>query len=188
MGISKNSEGCGLEAAVTGLREALGEDPRIEGFQGRTGPRDLLFSERVVSWIGRLTASPGDFLLLAAWGHTLKRWEIPRESYPMTTVGYHQWRNAQSALSADETEKILREKGCDAETVRKVRDLILKTHFPGDPDSQLLEDGDCLAFLELKLESYRRQWEGEGKMDRILKGTLAKMSPQAREIAGKLIS
>lgn len=171
-----------LDRAVRRIAEGLREDPRKEDVGGVVGPRDFLFTERVAAWIKRLNPNPSEALILGAWGHTLYRWRLPRETSPMTTVGYHKWRNAQSALSAEEVQKILKEEGYDETTQRRVRELILKTNFPQDPDSQVLEDADCLAFLELKFANYLGEWD-EVKTIRILKGTLEKMTPKAKELA-----
>jgi hypothetical protein len=123
---------------------------------------------------------------LAAWGHVLYRWRLPRESEPKTTAGYHKWRRAQSRISADEVETIVTGEGLGSETAAAVRALILKTNFPADPDARVLEDADCLAFLELKLEDYLPEWD-EPKLLRILKGTWEKMTPEARTIAAGLL-
>jgi hypothetical protein len=171
-----------VATAIEKIKNGLKEDPRIEDVGGTQGPRDLLFTERVAEWVGRLTPSPDDALLLAAWGHVLYRWRLPRESQPKTTAGYHKWRRAQSRLSADEVESILKKEGVSADVVAAVRALLLKTNFPADPNSQILEDADCLAFLELKLENYLPEWQGD-KLVRILKGTWEKMSPRAQQIA-----
>jgi hypothetical protein len=172
-----------LETAVARMTEGLKEDPRHERVGGEEGPRDLLFTQRVVEWVGRLSPQPSEALLLAAWGHVLDRWKLPRDSHPKTTAGYHKWRRALDAISADATWEILREEGIGEDTGARVRDLILKKNFPTDPESQILEDADCLAFLELKLDSYLSEWD-EAKTIRILKGTLEKMSPKAKELAG----
>lgn len=175
----------GVEASIRKIADGLQQDPRIEKIEkagGKEGPREFLFTQRVVAWIGRLALQPSDALLLAAWGHVFHRWNLPRETYPKTTAGYHKWRRAQAVLSADETEKILRQEGVAEETVRKVRDLILKTNFPQDAESQHLEDADCLAFLELKFDQYISEWD-EDKTIRILKGTLEKMSAAAQRQA-----
>ncbi|HSA59402.1 MAG TPA: DUF4202 domain-containing protein [bacterium] len=175
--------------SIARIEARLSEDPRLEKTSSEEGPRDLLFVRRVVSWVGRLSPSPSESLLLAAWGHVLDRWTLPRDSqpqkYPMTTAGYHKWRKALNLISADATSKILSEEGVDEKAISRVRDLILKKNFPSDPDSQSLEDADCLAFLELKLEGYLEEWD-EAKTVRILRGTLEKMTPRAREMAARI--
>lgn len=172
--------------SIARIEAGLAEDPRRDRAGPDEGPRDLLFTRCVASWVKRLAENPSESLLLAAWGHVLDRWTLPRNShpqkYPMTTAGYHKWRKALDLISADATEKILRGEGVAEETVARVRELILKKKFPSDPDSQILEDADCLAFLELKLEGYLEAWD-EAKTVRILRGTLEKMTPRAREMA-----
>lgn len=164
------------------LQEELKKDLRHEKVLGVDGPRDFLFTKRVVDWILKLDPQASQILVLSAWGHILNRWKLTRYNYPMTTAGYHKWRKAQSRLSADDVEKILRGVGSPDETIRRVRELILKTTFPQDLESRLLEDALCLAFLEIKFESYIPEWDEE-KYIRILKGTLKKMTPKAQELA-----
>lgn len=167
-----------FKETITQFQKILQQDPRIE----KQGPRDFIFTQKVVDWISKLTPSPSETLLLAAWGHVLYRWNIPRDTHPMTTGGYHKWRRELTVLSADETEKVLRNSGYGDEVIQKVKDLILKKNFPQDPDSQVLEDADCLAFLELKFDEYIPEWD-EVKYVRILKGTLEKMTKKAQELA-----
>lgn len=172
-----------LQEAIARLESCLQEDPREAVIAGVRGPRDFLFTRRCLDWIQKLTPSPGEDLLVATWGHVLYRWQIARDGYPKTPDGYHNWRGAQSRLAAVEVEKILRGIRYDESAIAHVRELILKTTFPKDPDSRILEDATCLVFLETKLEDYRAEWEQEGKMVRILKGTWRKMTPRARELA-----
>lgn len=49
----------------------------------------------------------------------------------------------------------------------------------------MLEDADCLVFLETKLTDYLDEWEEE-KTIHILQRTLKKMTPQARTNALQL--
>jgi hypothetical protein len=163
-----------VSRSIVRIEAGLAEDPR----RGR----DLLFTRRVISWVMRLAERPSDELVLAAWGHVLDRWKLPRESHPKTTAGYHKWRKAIDVLSVEATSKILNEEGIDDATVARVCDLILKKNFPADREARILEDADCLAFLELKFESYLDEWDEE-KTVRILRGTLEKMTPRAQQLA-----
>lgn len=169
--------------SVARLQEGLREDPRRVVFQGSEGPKEFLFSQRVVDWIYRLQKEPSPALLLAAWGHVFKRWAIPRDTYPKTTSGYHQWRRAQAQMSADEAGRIAAEAGVSEDMIKTAKDVMLKKNFPSDPDTQTFEDADCLAFLEMKLMDYLEEWERDQKIARILQGTLEKMSPKAKELA-----
>lgn len=174
-----------VERSIARIEAGLAQDPRVERVGDEDGPRELLFTRRMVAWIKKLSPQPSDALLLAAWGHVLDRWTLPRDSHPKTTSGYHKWRRALDVISADAVTKILREENIGEEIVERTRGLILKKNFPADPESQILEDADCLAFLELKFENYVDEWD-EAKTIRILRGTLEKMTPRAQEMASQI--
>lgn len=165
--------------AIDKIDAANMEDPRTELADGEPRPREFLFAQRVYEWVRKLVAEPSEELLLAARAHTLRRWLIPRDKYPKTTIGYHQWRDALAQFHADEAEVILREVGYSDETVQKVRAFITKKNWPDDNEACSLEDADCLVFLETKLRDYVDTWE-ESKALRILQGTLRKMTPVGR--------
>jgi hypothetical protein len=162
-----------------------GQDPRMRTLNGASHPRELIFAQRVSHWIAQLSPDASEAVRLAARSHTLRRWDIPRTQYPMDTAGYHEWRATTAAHSARSAAVVLRHFGYSDEMVRRVRQLIRRELFPHDPDAQLLEDADCLAFLELKLVDYLDRWDEE-KVARILHGTWAKMSQGARSLAAGL--
>ena len=171
--------------AVERIDAANQEDPRIEIVDGQPQPRELLFGQRVYEWVRRLVADPSAELLLAARAHTLRRWLIPRDRYPKTTVGYHQWRDALAQFHADEAESILRAVGYSDEKIQKIKAFITKKNWPEDNEARVLEDADCLVFLETKLRDYMDTWE-ERKALRILQRTLRKMTPDGRTRALQL--
>jgi hypothetical protein len=171
--------------AIRRIDDANRLDPRTDVVEGAPYPRELHFAERVYTWVERLDARPSEPLRLAARAHTLRRWEIPRDRYPRTNPGYHAWRDALAEFHAEEAAKILRNVGYDEDLIEEVRVLITREQWPQNSDACTLEDADCLAFLELKLETYLDQWD-EQKAVRILRRTLRKMSPTARELAHRL--
>ncbi len=171
--------------AIKKIDAANQEDPRSELVDGRPQPRELLFAQRVYRWVEQLAEDPSEELLLAARAHTLRRWMIPRDRYPMTTVGYHQWRNALAQFHADEAETILHAVGYPAEQIQSIRDFITKKNWPENKEACVLEDADCLVFLETKLADYIDAWE-DSKTLRILRRTIRKMTPEGRTRAFQL--
>ncbi|MCH8969694.1 MAG: DUF4202 domain-containing protein [Planctomycetes bacterium] len=171
--------------AIKKIDAANQEDPRSEMVDGRPQPRELLFAQRVYQWVEQLAEDPSEELLLAARAHTLRRWMIPRDRYPMTTVGYHQWRNALAQFHADEAETILHAAGYPAEQIQSIRDFITKKNWPENKEACVLEDADCLVFLETKLSDYIDDWQ-DTKTLRILQRTIRKMTPEARTRAFQL--
>ena len=174
-----------LAEAIKRIDAANKEDPRTEFVDGQPEAREFLFAQRVYEWVRKLVDDPSEELLLAARAHTLRRWLVPRERYPKTTVGYHQWRDALTQFHAKEAEEILREVGYAADAIRWVKAFITKENWPTEPDACALEDADCLVFLETKLQNYVDEWEEE-KTLRVLQRTLRKMTPDAREHALRL--
>ena len=59
------------------------DDPRTELVDGKPQSRELLFAQRVYEWVRKLVDHPSEELLLAARAHTLRRWLIPRDRYPI---------------------------------------------------------------------------------------------------------
>lgn len=171
--------------AIEKIDAANREDPRTEIVDGQSQPRELLFAQRVYKWVEQLATDPSDELLLAARAHTLHRWMIPRDRYPMTTPGYHQWRDALARFHADEAETILRAVGYPDDKILKIKAFITKKNWPEDKEARVLEDADCLVFLETKLQDYMDAWE-ESKAVRILQGTFGKMTPDGRARALQL--
>ncbi len=165
--------------AIKRIDAANKDDPRTELVDGKPQPREFLFAQRVYEWVGKLIDDPSEELLLAARAHTLRRWLIPRDRYPKTTVGYHQWRDALAEFHADEAESILRAVGYADEKIQKIRAFITKKNWPEDNEACALEDADCLVFLETKLRDYIDTWE-ESKALRILQRTFRKMTPEGR--------
>lgn len=171
--------------AIEAIDAANRDDPRTELVDGQQQPRELLFAQRVYAWVCDLVHEPSEELLLAARAHTLRRWHIPRDQYPKTTVGYHQWRNALAQFHAKEAESILRAVGYADKQVEKISALITKKNWPEDSEACALEDADCLVFLETKLANYMDDWEKD-KALHILERTLRKMTPEARARANQI--
>ncbi len=171
--------------AIKKIDAANQEDPRSETVDGRPQPRELLFAQRVYRWVEQLAENPSEELLLAARAHTLRRWMIPRDKYPKTTAGYHQWRSALAQFHAHEAESILRAVGYSDEMILKINAFITKKNWPDDKEACALEDADCLVFLETKLADYMDEWE-ESKAMRILRRTFRKMTPTGRKRVSEL--
>src|SRR5262245_8174066 len=123
-----------FDEAIRRFDAANSEDPRVEVVAGVRQPRELLFATRVFDWVQRLVAQPSEALLLAARGHTLRRWAIPREQYPRDNIGYHEWRDALAKFHAEEAGRILQEVGYPEVTTARVKVLIRRELWPRDSD------------------------------------------------------
>jgi hypothetical protein len=176
-----------FHAALARFDEAHAGDPNRETFDGREIPRELLYAQRMSTWLERLTADdpPSEALRLAARCQHLCRWKIDRRDYPMNRQGYLAWRRACQQMHAELATEILRQVGYDEETIARVGDLLQKKRLKLDPESQLLEDVVCLVFLESYLAPFSAQ-QDEERLVNILRRTWKKMSPRGQRAALEL--
>lgn len=174
-----------FEAALRRFDDENARDPRTETAGGSVQPRELLYARRLNSWVLRLCPNASEALRLAARCQHLCRWEIPRKTYPMTRLGYLQWRTALKHLHAQKTGDILRELGYAEDIIQRVQDLNLKKNFPGDPEARVLEDALCLVFLEYQFADLAAKTV-EDKTVNALQKSWQKMTPAAQAEALKL--
>jgi hypothetical protein len=174
-----------FETALRRFEEENSHDPNIETVNGISHPRELLYAQRLTDWVLRLCPAASEGLRLAARCQHICRWEIPRQSYPMTRAGYLQWRAALKKFHAQKAGDILRETGYPEDVIRRVQDLNLKKHFPDDPETRVLEDALCLVFLEFQFADLAAK-TAENKTINALQKSWAKMSEVGRAEALKL--
>src|SRR5258706_15797689 len=144
--------------------------------------KELVYARRMSAWLQRLEPAASESLRLAVRCQHLRRWEIRRGDYPAGAGGYLQWRSAESAAHARLAGEILAANGYEAAMVQRVQSLIRKEKLKQDPETQLLEDATCLAFLELQFAEFAAKHD-EAKLLRILRKTWTKMSRKGREAA-----
>ena len=145
-------------------------------------PGELLYSRRMSAWLDRLEPTASEPLKLAIRAQHLRRWEIPRETFPKTRAGYLQWRTKLGAYHAEKAGEILRECGYDEVTISRVQSLLRKEGIKSDPETQLLEDVICVVFLENYFADFAPQHDEE-KVVNILRKTWRKMSERGRQAA-----
>jgi Domain of unknown function (DUF4202) len=172
-------------AALCRFDEENSRDPNRESVNGISHPRELLYAQRLTSWVIRFAPNASEALRLAARCQHICRWESPRENYPMTRAGYLKWRADLKKFHAEKSGGILREVGCDEETIRRVQDLNLKKNFPADAEARTLEDGLCLVFLEFQFAALAAKSDDD-KMINALRKSWGKMTEAARGEALKL--
>ncbi|KAF4767832.1 hypothetical protein HAV15_002838 [Penicillium sp. str.  len=143
--------------------------------------------KKMTSYLSTLNPSAPELLRLAIRAQHLRRWEVPRDSYPATKIGYHSWRAGLQRRQAALVEQICVESGYSAEEAARVGALVRKADLKqGDPDTQTLEDVACLVFLDDQFDKFEAELADEEKMVDILRKTWGKMSERGREEALKI--
>ncbi len=148
-------------------------------------PAELVYADRMETWVARLVPAAPPLLRLAARCQHLERWQVPRSSQPADRAGYHAWRSGLYRRQADRARELLVAAGVPAPEADEVATWVSKTGLARNAGTQALEDAACLTFLEHEIADFaasHAHYERE-KFLRILQRTWRKMSPPAREAA-----
>jgi hypothetical protein len=162
-----------MERAIERIDTANAEDPH---------GKELVYARRMSAWLGRIEPGASEALRLAVRAQHLRRWAIPRGSYPMDRIGYLSWRTALYRFHAEEVAKLLREVGYEEPVVQRVATLVRKEKIKGDDEAQTLEDVACLVFLDNYFADFAAAHDEE-KVINILRRTWRKMSERGRATA-----
>jgi hypothetical protein len=167
-----------FERAIAAIDAANAEDPN---------DKELRHSELATTWVRRLRPDAGEALLLAVRAHHIRRWVIPRTSYPEGRAGYLRWRRDLQKSHAADVAVILSGEGYDDATIGRVQDIVRKRNLAHDPEVQTFEDALCLVFVEDQLAEFSTRVD-EDKLADIVEKTLEKMSPEGRRLVNELLS
>src|SRR5215471_888775 len=174
-----------FKAALLRFDEENSRDPNTIVSGGVDRPRELVYSGWLTDWVLRLCPCASEELRLAAHCQHLCRWMVSRNSYPMTRGGYLRWREDLKKFHAQKAAEILHEVGYGNEIIARVKKLNLKTDFPRDSETRVLEDALCLVFLERQFADLASK-TSDDKMINAVQKTWRKMTPLAHEFAAKL--
>jgi hypothetical protein len=174
-----------LERALQLIDGANRGDPDWEMVEGQGVPKALLYGWRMTEWLHRLDPEPSEALQLAARGQHIRRWEIPRGSYPPTREGYLSWRTKLYRFHAEQIGNILNEVGYDEPTIEHVARIVAKRGLKQDQDVQRIEDVACLVFLSHDFAQFATAHPREKLID-IVRKTWRKMSEIGRAEALRL--
>ncbi len=172
-------------AAIRQFDAANAQDPNAEFVNGQPQPRELVYAQWLTDWVLKLAPDASEALRLAARCQHLRRWEIPRDSYPMDKPGYLRWRADLKKFHAEKSAEMLRAVGYDDAMVQRVQELNLKKNHPNDPEVCVLEDALCLVFLERQFAALAAKTD-DAKMINALKKSWQKMTPAAHAAALQL--
>ena len=172
--------------AIALFDAANGEDPNQD--QGR--PKELLYAERMTEMLQRFRPDASEAVQLAVRAQHIRRWTVPRSSYPMTKEGYYAWRTGLYKIHADTAGELMRQAGYDDAMIEQVKKAVGKRALKVNPDTQLLEDTADLVFIEhymLAFAAGKPDYDEEKWLE-IIRKTWKKMSDAAHAFAlsGKL--
>lgn len=151
-------------------------------------PAELVYAERMESWVTRVAVEPTPLLRIAARCQHLERWLVPRASFPDGKAGYLAWRKSLYTKQAERARSLLFAAGVSSDEAGEAATWVAKSGLKTNPGTQALEDAACLVFLENEIASFAAQhveYPREKFVD-IIRKTWRKMSPRAQEFARTL--
>lgn len=179
-----------FDRAIAAIDAANAADPHTIVVRGAVRPKELAHAELMTEWVRRLDPDATEAQLLAARAHHLRRWTVPRSTFPDGRAGYLRWRLALRAQHAADVAELLDAVGYDEATVARVRAIVEKDGLrpdgrTADPAIQVHEDALCLVFLETQLTATAEQL-GDDKIVEVIRKTARKMSPAGLAMVAEL--
>jgi hypothetical protein len=167
-----------FERAIELIDAANEDDPNQFGDE----PLALAQGRLAHGWAAHLDHDASEALILAARAHHLRRWIVPRSSYPDGRPGYLQWRRDQKERNAVELTELLVTAGVESDITDRAAEIVLKKGLGQDPEVQTYEDAVCLTFIETQFAPTADRLD-EDRMVEVVAKTLAKMSEAGRAAA-----
>lgn len=165
---------------------ANADDPTTEIVDGVALPYARLYGERMTARLARLVPDASDLLKIAARAQHIRRFDVPRASYPMDKPGYHAWRNALKIRHAELAAEIMRRVGWSEAEIERVGQLVRKERIKRDPEAQAIEDCAALVFLEFEYVGFGAKYDDDKIVDIVAK-TWVKMSDAGHAQALELL-
>lgn len=182
--MSDSSDRDRFSQALAAIDAANADDPFTLFVDGNALPKEQTHAEMMSRWVRELSPAASEELLLAARAHHIRRWMIPRSTFPAGRSAYLRWRRALHSVHAELTAAILEECGYPRSSVERVAALVAKADLlqAGDPDAQTLEDALSLVFFDTQLEPLLDDLD-DRQLRRALGRTWRKMSPSGQAAA-----
>jgi hypothetical protein len=175
-----------LEQTYAAIDAANADDPVKVTIDGVERPYAQVYGERMTARLAKLVPDASDLLKLAARAQHIRRFDIPRSSYPMDKVGYYAWRNALKARHGELLAEIMRAAGWSEADVERAGQMVRKERIKRDPEAQAVEDCASLVFLEFEYADFGAKYADDKVVDIVAK-TWAKMSDAGHAQALELV-
>ena len=112
--------------AIEEFDRANADDPNFERVSGTLQAKELVYSQRMTATLDEFEPTAPEVVRLAARCQHIRRWTVPRSTYPEGRDGYRRWRSDLAQFHAETAADILTRVGYDADTVQRVQVLLRK--------------------------------------------------------------
>ena len=172
-------------AVIDAIDAVNAEDPRRIDVGGKPQPFETVYADRMTETLARLYPDASELLRIAARAQHIRRWQIPRDTYPRTREGYEKWRRGMRQLHAELVGGIMGKNGYSAEDIALVGTFLRKESLKRDADSQALENVVDVVFLGYYWDDFVTKFSDydDDKLIDIVGKTLRKMSSHGHAAA-----
>lgn len=133
---------------------ANSEDPNKELSEGKSWPKERLYSHRMSNMLERFAPDVDEVMKLAISAQHIQRWKSPRDAYSMDKKGYYQWRTQLYQFHADTVCALMKQAGYADEQLERVNQAVAKKSLKTNADTQLVEDIAALVFIEYYMQAF----------------------------------
>ena len=112
--------------AIEEFDRANVDDPNFERVSGTLQAKELVYSQRMTATLDEFEPTAPEVVRLAVRCQHIRRWTVPRSTYPEGRDGYRRWRSDLAQFHAETAADILTGVGYDADTVQRVQVLLRK--------------------------------------------------------------
>lgn len=174
-----------FESVIHAIDAANAGDPRSSTVAGVPRPYEVVYAERMTQRLAAMYPEASENLRIAARAQHIRRWDIPRSSFPEGRAGYNDWRKACRDHHGKVVSAIMAECGYAQADIDRVVMLIKKEQLKKDRESQALENVVDVVFVEHYIDEFLAKYSSydEEKVLDIVGKTLRKMSPKGHQAA-----
>lgn len=175
----KQRPGIDLDRIYEKIDQENAQDPTLDPDTGL--PAALLYGRRMTECLEEFHPQASTELKVAIRAQHIRRFDVPRQSFPEGRPGYLAWRSHLLNYQAATLQNLLctLELG-EAFTERAV--ALVKKENIREGEGQVLEDVACLVFLKHYMAEFART-EPEDRLLQILRKTARRMSAAGRQAA-----
>lgn len=142
--------------------------------------------QRAHHWVLHLDPESSPAMQLAARGHHIGRWELPRSDFEAGRDGYLRWRRQQKKRHAELLTMMLIADDVPPTHLTRAAEIVQKKGLGSDPEVQVFEDAVCLTFIETQFLATADKLADDDKMVGVVAKTLRKMSPSGHAAAATI--
>lgn len=174
-----------FDAVIAAIDAANADDPRKTEVDGTARPYEIVYSERMTARLADMYPDASEVLRIAARAQHIRRWDIPRSTYPEGRNGYNDWRKACREHHGEVITKIMAGNGYSQDEIDRAVMLIKKEQLKKDRESQALENVVDVVFVEHYFDEFLGKYSqyDDDKIVDIVGKTLRKMSPKGHQAA-----